>query len=80
MTTQPAKLLELFRTKPTLSVRDINDILKANSPRKLISKLRDKGYPIKDRWVEHEYPDRHRVRFKEYWIDPEFWKEMEKNK
>ena len=80
MTTQLAKLIDLFRTKPTITVRDIDDILKANSPRKLISTLRDKGFPIKDRWIEHEYPDRHTVRFKEYWVDPEFWKEREKNK
>ncbi len=70
---QTTKLLNLFKEVPTLTVQFIVEDLKLNSPRKVISALRDRGVPIKDRWVEHVYPDGHAVRFKEYWVEPEYW-------
>lgn len=70
---QTTKLLNLFREVPVLTVQFIIEDLKLNSPRKIISALRDRGVPIKDRWVEHVYPDGHSVRFKEYWVEPEYW-------
>lgn len=70
---QTTKLLNLFKEVPTLTVQFIVEDLKLNSPRKVISDLRDRGVPIKDRWVEHVYPDGHAVRFKEYWVEPEYW-------
>lgn len=70
---QTTKLLNLFKEVPTLTVQFIVEDLKLNSPRKVISSLRDRGVPIKDRWVEHVYPDGHAVRFKEYWVEPEYW-------
>lgn len=70
---QTTKLLNLFKEVPTLTVQFIVEDLKLNSPRKFISALRDRGVPIKDRWVEHVYPDGHAVRFKEYWVEPEYW-------
>ena len=71
--TQMKKLLRLFKDTPVLSVQFIIENLKVNSPRKRISDLREKGVPIKDRWVEHTYPDGHTVRYKEYWIEREYW-------
>ena len=47
--------------------------LTASEMEEVISALRDRGVPIKDRWVEHVYPDGHAVRFKEYWVEPEYW-------
>lgn len=70
---QTTKLLNLFKEVPVLTVQFIIEDLKLNSPRKIISALRDLGVPIKDRWVEHVYPDGHAVRFKEYWVEPEYW-------
>lgn len=70
---QTTKLLNLFKEVPVLTVQFIIEDLKLNSPRKIISALRDRGVPIKDRWVEHVYPDGHAVRFKEYWVEPEYW-------
>lgn len=70
---QTTKLLNLFKEVPVLTVQFIIEDLKLNSPRKIISALRDRGVPIKDRWVEHVYPDGHTVRFKEYWVEPEYW-------
>lgn len=68
--TDLAKLLELFRSVPVLSVQYINHKLALNSPRKVISDLRKKGYDIKDRWAEHIRPDGSTVRYKEYWLVP----------
>lgn len=70
--TQLTKLLKLFQTTPVLSVRLIDDKLKLNSPRKCISDLRAKGYPIHSRWVEHINPDKTVTRYKEYWL-PKNW-------
>lgn len=68
--TQMKRLLKLFRTTPTLTVQSIIDKLSLNSPRKVISDLRAKGVPIKDRYIEEI--DRFNVvhHFKEYWIEP----------
>lgn len=67
--TQMKMLLELFRTTPTLTVQSINAKVAINSPRKVISDLRGKGVPIKDRYIEEvdRYGQVHR--FKEYWIE-----------
>lgn len=73
---QTTKLLNLFKEVPTLTVQFIVEDLKLNSPRKVISALRDRGVPIKDRWIEHVYPDGHAVRFKEYWVEPEYWESV----
>lgn len=71
--TQMKRLLELFRTTPTLTVQSIIDRLKLNSPRKIISDLREKGVPIKDRYIEEVdiYGQVHR--FKEYWVEKSWW-------
>lgn len=62
------RLLELFQNTPTLTVRQISYKLKLNSPRKCISDLRKKGYPIKDRWL-HEIDAYGTPRkYKEYWL------------
>lgn len=71
--TQMKRLLKLFRTTPTLTVQSINEKLPLNSPRKIISDLRKKGFPIKDRYIEEVNSDGVWVRFKEYWIEPSYW-------
>lgn len=67
--TQMKRLLKLFQTTPTLTVQFIIENLKLNSPRKVISDLREKGVPIKDRWIEHINPYGQTIRFKEYWVE-----------
>ena len=74
--TQMQKLLELFKTTPELSVQYINAKLPINSPRKRISDLRAKGYPIRDRWEEHINPDKTVTRYKVYWLPKNWEKEM----
>lgn len=71
--TEMKRLLKLFRKTPVLSVQLIIDILKLNSPRKIISDLRAKGVPIKDRWVEHIDPYGKPKHYKEYWIEPSWF-------
>lgn len=73
--TQMKRLLKLFRTTPTLTVQFIIENLKLNSPRKIISDLRDHGVPVKDRWVEHIDPYGQTIRFKEYWIEPAWFED-----
>ena len=67
--TQMSRLLELFRTTPTLTVQSIFAKLKINSPRKVISDLREKGVPVKDRYVEEIDRFGQTHRFKEYWVE-----------
>lgn len=71
--TQMKRLLELFRTTPTLTVQVIIEKLKINSPRKVISDLRAKGVPIKDRYIEEIDRYGQTIRFKEYWIEKAWW-------
>ena len=71
--TEMKRLLKLFRKTPVLSVQLIIDILKLNSPRKIISDLRAKGVPIKDLWVEHIDPYGKPKHYKEYWIEPSWF-------
>lgn len=66
-------LLDLFRTNPTLTVQGINARVAINSPRKVISDLREKGVPIKDRYIEEVDRFDQVHRFKEYWIDKEWF-------
>lgn len=63
------RLLELFQKKPTLTVRQISAWLKLNSPRKCISELRRKGYPIKDRWMHEVDAYGTPRKYKEYWLE-----------
>jgi hypothetical protein len=71
--TQMTELLNLFKVRPTLSVQQINLILAINSPRKIISALREKGVPIKDRWVEEINRYGRVTHFKEYWVEKDWW-------
>ena len=71
--TEMKRLLKLFRNTPTLSVQFIIENLKLNSPRKIISDLRAKGVPIKDRWVDHINPYGQTIRYKEYWVEPSWF-------
>ena len=72
--TQMKRLLKLFQTTPTLTVQFIIENLKLNSPRKVISDLRDKGVPVKDRWIEEANSYGQWIRFKEYWVEPSWFK------
>lgn len=71
--TQMKKLLKLFKTSHTLTVRSIDNKLQLNSPRKIISDLRKKGIPIKDRYIEEVNSEGEWKHFKEYWIEPSYW-------
>ena len=73
--TQMKRLLKLFKTNPTLTVQSINEKLPLNSPRKVISDLRAKGIPIKDRYIEAVNAGGIWTRFKEYWIEPSYWED-----
>ena len=73
--TDMKRLLKLFRKTPTLSVQFIIDNLKLNSPRKIISDLRAKGVPIKDRWVNHIDPYGKPKHYKEYWVEPAWFED-----
>ena len=73
--TQMKKLLKLFQKTPVLSVQYIIDVLKLNSPRKVISDLRNKGVPIKDRYVESVNADGQWIHYKEYWIEPSWFED-----
>lgn len=68
--TQMKRLLKLFKSNPTLTVQFIIENLKLNSPRKIISDLREKGVPIKDRYISHINAYGQTIHFKEYWIEP----------
>ena len=71
--TQMTRLLKLFQTTPTLTVQFIIENLKLNSPRKVISDLREKGVPIKDRYINHTNAYGQTIYFKEYWIEPSWF-------
>lgn len=73
--TQMKRLLKLFKTNPTLTVQSINEKLPLNSPRKVISDLRAKGVPIKDRYIENVNADGIWTHFKEYWIEPSWFED-----
>ena len=73
--TQMRKLLKLFQQRHTLTVQSIIEILHLNSPRKIISDLRIKGVPIKDRYIEEVDIDGTVHRFKEYWVEPSWFEE-----
>ena len=73
--TQNKKLLKLFKNRPVLSVQYIVEVLKMNSPRKVISDLRMKGVPIKDRYVERVNADGVWIRYKEYWVEPSWFED-----
>lgn len=73
--TQMSRLLELFRTTPTLTVQSIFAKLKINSPRKVISDLREKGVPVKDRYIEEIDRFNQVHRFKEYWVEKSYWED-----
>lgn len=73
--TQMKKLLKLFQKTPVLSVQYIVEVLKLNSPRKVISDLRMKGVPIKDRYVESVNADGQWIRYKEYWVEPSWFED-----
>ena len=75
--TQMRKLLKLFQKTPVLSVQYIVEVLKLNSPRKVISDLRNKGVPIKDRYVERVNADGQWIRYKEYWVEKSYWEDNE---
>lgn len=68
-TSQKKRLLELFEDVPFLSVRTIIRSLDVNSPRKIISNLRDDGVPILDRWESYRGPHGEYKRFKLYYLD-----------
>lgn len=72
--TQAKRLLKLFQATPTLTVQFIIENLKLNSPRKVISDLREKGVPVKDRWIDHVDPYGQTIRYKEYWVEPAWFK------
>ena len=71
--TQMKRLLKLFKNNPTLTVQFIIENLKLNSPRKVISELREKGVPIKDRWHSNIIGKEHLPHYKEYWIEPSWF-------
>ena len=73
--TQMKRLLKLFKTNPTLTVQSINEKLPLNSPRKVISDLRAKGVPIKDRYIENVNADGIWTHFKEYWVEPAWFED-----
>ena len=62
-------ILELFRKYPTISVQLIQHKAAINSPRKVISTLRKKGYKIHDRYISHLDAYGTVVRYKEYWLE-----------
>ena len=66
---QGKELLALMQEMPVVSVQYIQHKLSLNSPRKVIADLREKGYPIKDRWVNHINAHGQTVRYKEYWLE-----------
>lgn len=66
--TQKKQLLKLFETVPVLSVQYIQHKMNVNSPRKLISELRESGVPIEDQWVTHIGAHGERTRYKEYFL------------
>lgn len=66
--TQCAKLLEYFKPANTMNactVRDIFIDLDINSPTKIISWLREMGWPIKDMWLR----PKDKPPYKCYWLE-----------
>lgn len=66
---QEEMLLELMQKTPVVTVQYIMHKLSVNSPRKLISALKRKGYPIKDKWIAHIDAYGNMTRYKEYWLE-----------
>lgn len=66
---QSDQLLGLMQKVPVVTVQYINHKLALNSPRKVISDLRKKGYKICDRYVSHMDAYGQTVRYKEYWLE-----------
>ena len=65
MVAQRMKILEYIKQHGCITARQAFDICKCNSPRKRISELREKGYPIEDRWRQDDETGR---RWKEYYL------------
>ena len=62
---QRMKILDYIKQHGSITARQAFDICKCNSPRKRISELREKGYPIEDRWRQDDETGR---RWKEYYL------------
>ena len=62
---QRMKILDYIKQHGSITARQAFDICKCNSPRKRISELREKGYPICDRWRQDDETGR---RWKEYYL------------
>ena len=67
--TQYDVVLDLLRYYPTITVQLIQHKAAINSPRKVISDLRKKGYKIHDRVLCHLDAYGNMTRYKEYWIE-----------
>ena len=79
-TTQWDVVLDLLRNTPVITVQYIQHKAAINSPRKVISDLRKKGYPIKDRTLYHLNAYGTVVRYKEYWLPQNEHVDAEVNK
>lgn len=66
---QEERLLELMQKTPVVTTQYIVHKLNVNSPRKLISILRRKGYKIRDRYISHLDAYGFLIRYKEYWLE-----------
>ena len=73
-------VLDLLQHVPTITVQYIQHKAAINSPRKVISDLRKKGYPIKDRVISHMDAYGGVVRYKEYWLEQNEHVDAEVNK
>lgn len=67
--TQEQVILDLLRYYPTITVQLIQHKAAINSPRKVISDLRKKGYKIHDRMLYHLDAFGHVTKYKEYWLE-----------
>lgn len=63
MVAQRMKILDYIKRHGCITAREAFG-LGCNSPRKRISELREKGYPIRDRWRQNEDG----IRWKEYYL------------
>jgi len=61
---QRKKILDYIERHGSITAREAFDRCGCNSPRKRISELREKGYPICDRWRQNEEGKR----YKEYYL------------
>mgnify|MGYP003301691016 FL=1 len=67
--TQEQVILDLLRNTPVITVQYIQHKAAINSPRKVISDLRRKGYKIHDRMISHLDAYGTVKRYKEYWLE-----------